>query len=142
MRPAPPPSWLPPLLTLESCGGDVEAYFDVLHNRLRNDLDQCRWQGIRVVMADQRMYRGKEETFWHVTSSYVKGKGLADGERQPDLRRCERIGWIRPLIETCDAGFLKSWVSATNRRMHICISGLKPTATSLSLSVAQAPCCL
>lgn len=38
---------------------------------------------------------GREEAFWHITCQNYIDKD----ERQPDLRRCERIRWVRKFIE-------------------------------------------
>lgn len=38
--------------------------------------------------------QGKEFGFWHVTS-----EGELEEEREPDLRRCERIRWLKWTIE-------------------------------------------
>lgn len=38
--------------------------------------------------------QGKEFGFWHITST-----GEEEDDRQPDLRRCERIRWIKWTIE-------------------------------------------
>jgi hypothetical protein len=40
--------------------------------------------------------QNKEATFWHVISS-----GEDEEQRTPDMRRMERVGWIRPIIDSC-----------------------------------------
>ena len=48
--------------------------------------------------------QGKEATFWHMIS-----EGNDEAERLPDLRRCERIRWPRPIIENTEDAALKVW---------------------------------
>jgi hypothetical protein len=47
----------------------------------------------RFALKRHPLLQGKEATFWHITS-----QGQVEDERPPDLRRCERIVWIRPMI--------------------------------------------
>jgi len=51
----------------------------------------------------------------------MTSEGKDEATRTPDLRRCERIRWPRPIIEQVDAKGLKVWVSVRNRedRVHI-----------------------
>jgi hypothetical protein len=59
---------------------------------------------------------GKEATFWHMTST-----GKVEADRIPDLRRCERIRWPKPLIENSQDPAVKYWVSMKGHedRIHI-----------------------
>ncbi len=45
-------------------------------------------------MKKHPLVDGKEYTFYHITH-----KGNIENDRTPELRRCERIGWARPVIE-------------------------------------------
>jgi hypothetical protein len=59
------------------------------------------------------MEDGREKIFWHLTTRVVKkikiprrkrkfypvGQTYIDEGRYPDLRRCERLPWVRALIE-------------------------------------------
>jgi hypothetical protein len=42
-------------------------------------------------------YKDKHFGFWHLIS-----EGKLEDERTPDPRRCERIGWIRWIIDNAD----------------------------------------
>lgn len=65
---------------------------------------------LRDIAGEDLYFRGKivdyrklpisEEryaSFWHITSS-----GPVEEERKPDLRRCERLPWLRWIIEHAD----------------------------------------
>jgi hypothetical protein len=69
------------------------------------------------------MEDGKEKIFWHLTSRSVKkikvprrkrkfypeGQKYVDEGRYPDLRRCERLPWIRVLIERAGETEVLAW---------------------------------
>jgi len=63
------------------------------------------------------MENGKEATFWHMIS-----EGKVEADRLPDLRRCERICWPRPLIEKAPAEDLRVWRQTRNRENRIAIA--------------------
>ena len=48
-------------------------------------------------------------------------KGEDESDREPDLRRCERIPWARPVIENCDKWKLKVWPQERGTKNRICI---------------------
>jgi len=47
----------------------------------------------------------KESIFWHLTHREDK----KTGERLPDMRRCERLPWIKAVIENRDKPELLNW---------------------------------
>jgi hypothetical protein len=53
-----------------------------------------RYEG-RPVTHDSRIEDGKEAAFWHIISR----NDPRTGNRELNIRRCERITWVRPLIE-------------------------------------------
>lgn len=99
------PGWLPPLLVLNDYGGDWGRYVEAVYGRFRADFvertAQFRGEPVRV---GTQLIDGKERTFWHVIS-----EGNVEQERRPDLRRCERIGWIREMIEHENDEAIVSW---------------------------------
>jgi hypothetical protein len=54
--------------------------------------------------------QGKEATFWHFIS-----EGSDEANRTPDLRRCERIPWPRPITDAVDGGRLHCWKNNTRK---------------------------
>jgi hypothetical protein len=62
------------------------------------------------------MSRGKEATFWHMIS-----EGSEEAKRTPDLRRCERIQWPKPIIEHESDPSVKYWIAVKRKesRIHI-----------------------
>ena len=105
-------SWLPPLVLLQDFEGDWSRYLQVLYEFFRQDfiLSSPLYDGRRVGLKRHPVIDGKEATFWHVIS-----EGKVEADRLPDMRRCERIRWPRPIIEAVLYGRVRYW---KNRRGH------------------------
>jgi hypothetical protein len=100
------PSWLPALIKLEDFNGDWNRYIDCAFSIFYRDFieAQPKFKGCWVRCRRDQIYNGKEAGFWHCTS-----EGPNESNRIPDLRRCERIGWIRPIIQNSDDPCIKIW---------------------------------
>ncbi len=116
---AAPPNWLPPLLKLADFGGVWITYLDALYDIFRADfLDEpAVYSGRRIGIKRHPLSRDKEATFWHLIT-----EGDDEQHRNPDPSRCERIRWIKPIIERDgnDADIL-SWttVKKGENRIHL-----------------------
>jgi hypothetical protein len=99
-------NWLPPLVLLEEYGGNWESYCEALYAIFRDDfiLSQATYDGVRVAIKRHPLDRGREATFWHLIQ-----EGRVEEERLPDLRRCERIRWPRPMIGASSSDDLRCW---------------------------------
>jgi hypothetical protein len=98
--------WLPEIVCLDSCGGNWDNYCNVIYKIFHQDfvVSRPKYNDIPVAI-DTRLENGKEATFWHI----IQTDNLIVGERLPDFRRCERVCWIRPIIENAivsDGGVL------------------------------------
>jgi hypothetical protein len=104
------PAWLPALVLFESHGGNWERYLDAIYEIFRQDFISTApsFRGQRLRLKKHPMTNGKEATFWHLIS-----EGNSEADRVPDLRRCERIGWPKPVIENDGHSDIKIW---TNKR--------------------------
>jgi hypothetical protein len=71
---------------------------------------------MKVVLKRHPVEKGKEATFWHLIS-----EGKSEKDRLPDLRRCERIRWPRPIIEHYDQPAIKFWVNERKGEKRICL---------------------
>lgn len=91
--------WLPGLLLLEDAQGDWETYLETIHQRFVSDfiLSKPNWTGKRVAVKRHPEYDEKSATFWHLIS-----EGAVEADRLPDMRRCERIAWPRPMMDEFD----------------------------------------
>ena len=112
--------WLPPLVLLEDYGGEWNRYVEKVYEYFKQDFVDHKpvFRGRRLGLKRHPLSQGKEATFWHMTS-----EGNDEANRTPDLRRCERIRWPRPIIELADVKGLKVWASIRNNehRIHLWI---------------------
>jgi len=95
-------SWLPPLI--EFNGNWATDFYDKhlerLYAQFRKDFVDSRptFRGQLVAIGWKPEWKGKPYTFCHIISS-----GKPNETRTLDARRCERICWIRKLIELASA---------------------------------------
>lgn len=110
--------WLPSLVLFETYSGNWEKYIEALYSFFKQDfIDSLpSFQGARLALKRHPVIQGKEATFWHLIS---EGKG--EEERLPELRRCERIRWPRPLIEHSEEPAIKVWENSRKGETRICL---------------------
>jgi len=113
-----PPTWLPAIVTLADHGGDWNVYLDALYGHFAADFVTFRpvFRGERVGHKRYPMDRGKEATFWHLIS-----EGASEDARVPEMRRCERIRWPRPVIENERDAAVKVWGNERQGEKRICL---------------------
>ncbi|MBC8418168.1 MAG: hypothetical protein ISR62_01560 [Desulfobacteraceae bacterium] len=97
------PEWLPPMVRVDPWGQDT---FDILYSIFERDFkfNQPLYSG-KPVWFFPEMEGDKESIFWHLTHREDK----KTGERLPDMRRCERLPWIKAVIENRDKPELLNW---------------------------------
>src|SRR3989344_7832332 len=90
------PSWIGSLITLTECDGDSEKYIAKLFEIFKKDFIDSRptFNG-KPVLFDKKLDGDKPNTFVHITTE----TDPATNQRILSVRRCERIGWIKPIIE-------------------------------------------
>ncbi len=100
------PEWLPPLVRLDEFGGEWSQYIEAVYAHFRADFvaSQPRCGKKAIGLKRHPLLDGKEATFWHITS-----EGREEDKRVPDLRRCERIRWPRPMIEHHTHKSIRCW---------------------------------
>ena len=111
--------WLPGLVLFSDYKGDWDRYVDVLYQYFRTDFVESKpkYQGKNVVLSHQPRILGKEATFWHLIS-----EGNVEDERIPDLRRCERIRWPKPVIENSGKeARIKVWENTRKKGKRVCL---------------------
>lgn len=110
---------LPNLICLEDYGGSWDEYLSALHACFTKDFIDSTpsFQGKRLGLKKHPIIQGKEATFWHFIS-----EGDIEAERTPNLRRCERLSWIRPIIEGHPHESIKLWIEfrGSEERIHLC----------------------
>lgn len=112
------PDWLPPLVLLNDYGGNWDAYLDAIYEWFKQDFINSKpmFQGRRLGLKRRPMTHGKEATFWHMIQ-----EGNIEDDRTPDLRRCERIRWPRPVIEHNDDSAIRIWRNQRGNEVRVCL---------------------
>ncbi len=111
-------NWLPDLVLFEDYNGDWDKYLYALYSFFKADFIDSRpvYEGRKLKLKKHPIIREKEATFWHII-----GEGSDEEERTPDIRRCERIRWPKPVIELCQKNGLKIWKNNRKGKTRICI---------------------
>lgn len=110
--------WIPPLVFLESYNGNWDEYIRAVYEFFRKDFveDKPVYEGKKISVKRYPIIDGKEITFWHIIS-----EGNEEINRTPDLRRCERIRWPRPIVEHASHPAIKIWRNERRGETRICI---------------------
>lgn len=95
--------WLPELELNSNYNGKWIDYENILYEIFKSDFIESNplFDNKKVVIRREPYINGKEEAFYHITCQDY----CHDNNREPDLRRCERIRWVRSFIENysrCD----------------------------------------
>ena len=109
---------LPEMILLEHFSGDFKRFIDAVYMVFQHDFvnHKTRFRGEELRLKWHPVYQDKSYTFYHMTH-----KGEDEQNREPDLRRCERIPWARPVIEYCDQWNLKIWPQKRKGSNRLCI---------------------
>ncbi|HPN34657.1 MAG TPA: hypothetical protein PK843_09090 [bacterium] len=112
------PDWLPPLVLFSDYNGNWIAYLDAVYAWFKHDFIDNKpvFKGRRLGLKRHPLTLGKEATFWHIIS-----EGKIEQDRIPDLRRCERIRWPKPIVEHTPDPSIKWWIAvkSNEERIHI-----------------------
>jgi hypothetical protein len=98
-------NWLPALIRLDDFDGDWQRYIDEVFSVFYRDFIETqskfhdKWVRCRRDLID-----GKEAAFWHCIS-----EGPDEDNRTPDLKKCERIGWLKAIIENSKDDKVDCW---------------------------------
>ena len=109
---------LPELIYLNDYNGNFQSYIDAVYKIFERDLiKNCpNFGSYKLSLKKQPFFQQRAYTFYHLTH-----KGENEIERIPDLRRCERIGWVKPTIENTENWNLKFWEQSRKGKTRICI---------------------
>jgi hypothetical protein len=97
---------LPNLIFLEDYQGNFSLYNEAVYAVFKNDFVKNKpvFQNKRLALKAHPLIDSKEYTYYHFTHS-----GNIETERIPDLRRMERIGFPKPMIDFSNDKNLKVW---------------------------------
>ena len=111
-------SFLPDLMLFTDYGNDWPKYLEALYRVFHHDFVLTRpcLNGQSVECRHYPKDQGKEAAFWHLIST-----GESEDDRLPDIRRCERVPWPRPIIEHTPSDDIKMWTNLRHGQVNICI---------------------
>ncbi len=109
---------MPPLITLEEYEGVFSDYFEAVYRIFKRDFVDSKpiYDNKYLRLKKHPFIDGKEYTFYHMTH-----KGDVENDREPDLRRMERIEWAKLVIEQCKKWEIKVWPQKRKGKKRICI---------------------
>ncbi|MEK7202910.1 MAG: hypothetical protein AAB653_01195 [Patescibacteria group bacterium] len=98
--------------------GNWEEYEEKLYSVFKSDFLDGRvcFLERKVEIIKEPKFKDREWSFWHLTST-----GRIESEREPDFRKCERIGWIKLIIESFPHDNIISWEIVEKGRPRICL---------------------
>lgn len=112
--------WLPCLVPINPW---TEKTYGMLYRIFCQDIRDydLRYDGNEVWIF-REMDDGKEEIFWHLTTrntrerkiprrkrKFFQDQDVEEQPRLPDMRRCERLSWVKPLIDNFAKPEIFSW---------------------------------
>ena len=109
---------LPDLIFFETYKGNFALYNEAVYAVFKRDFVKSRpiFQGKKLALKAHPLIDGKEYTYYHFTHS-----GNVETERIPDMRRMERIGFPKPMIDFSDDEDLKVWRNKRGKSERILI---------------------
>jgi len=112
------PEWLPALVKISDYDGNWNNYLDKLYAYFCEDFisSASNYRGLKVCIKRHPLIEQKEATFWHIIT-----KSENSEERIPDLERCERIRWPKPIIEKVPSSQIKVWQNRRRNETRVCL---------------------
>ena len=100
------PDWLEPLALLEDFSGDPEAYVAHLFSVFTRDfITTTPMFNGKKVLHDKKDDNGRPQAFTHITTE----ENCQTKQRELCIRRCERIAWIKAVIENSNDPKVLVW---------------------------------
>lgn len=106
----------PNIIKLNDFNGDWNLYLEAVYKSFLDNVVNydLRFRGKVVSYRRTPMIHGKSHGFWHIIQ-----EGKKEEERTPDLRRCERIPWIKYIIENeKNSDDIQVWENSNNRQKN------------------------
>ncbi|MCK5061986.1 hypothetical protein KAR28_05585 [Candidatus Parcubacteria bacterium] len=111
------PEWLPEIIPFSNFNSDLDQYLDHLHNIFKRDfIDSRLHYNSKPVIFDNREINNYPACFWHlITEDKIKDYSRIDIENI-SLLRCERVCWIKPMIENHTHEVVSVWENTRYNR--------------------------
>jgi len=113
------PSWLPDIISFSDYNSDWKKYLGKLFEIFKKDfIDSKPQYDNKPVLFDNRQINNYPACFWHlITENKIKDYDRVS-EENISLLRCERICWIRPVIENYTDNIVSVWENKRRRKTN------------------------
>ncbi len=107
---------LPELICLNDYGGDFNKYEEAVYQIFKKDFVDSKpiFKGHKLAMKKYPIVNDKEYTYYHITH-----EGVNEEDREPSMRRMERIGYPRPIIDKHENEKIRVWKNKRGRKNRI-----------------------
>jgi hypothetical protein len=115
-------TWLASIVKLETYG-TWENYVKILYEIYENDFikNQPLYNSIKVRPVGQNLENNMQITFWHIIQKAIDPDKPSEKDREPDLKRCERIPWPKNIIDNHITSRLKTWIEKNRGQSRVSI---------------------
>lgn len=101
-------TWLPSLNRFLDTESEPE-YLDRVYGVFLNDLVRTSATFLgKPVLIPRSMLDGKHQKFWHLVTENPQGTS-GEAARNIDVFRCERLGWIAPILAEAPSSRVRVW---------------------------------
>ena len=106
----------PALISFGEYGGVFSTYFDAVYSVFHNDFIKAQpiYEGLKVSVRKYPEVDGMHRTFYHITH-----QGEDEANRQPDVRRMERIRFPKFVIENFEHEEILIWKNVRGKDERI-----------------------
>ncbi|MFH1900043.1 MAG: hypothetical protein ABIJ83_02100 [Patescibacteria group bacterium] len=113
------PSWLPDIISFSDYNSDWNNYLRKLFEIFKNDfIDSRPLYKNKPVLFDNHQINNYPACFWHlITEDKVEDCDRVS-EKNISLLRCERVCWIRPVIENHSDSIVSVWENKRKRKIN------------------------
>jgi len=106
---------------MEECGNDWNAYLARILAEFLKSLvySPAKYEGCVVRCPSNTIDDAEHGTFWHCISDSKEKKQQGQSNKgEPDLRRMERILWVRAIIDNANSSDVERWVVLRSGKRH------------------------
>lgn len=113
------PEWLPDIIPFSDFNSDLNKYLDHLHSIFKKDFCDLRpVYNEKPVLFDDRNILNYPASFWHlITDQKFENRERVDISNL-SLLRCERICWIKPIIDNNAHEKVSVWENIRGRKTN------------------------
>lgn len=113
------PSWLPDIISFSDYNSDWKKYSEAIFTIFKIDFMNSRpLYNNKPILFDNRRINNYPACFWHlITEDKIEDYGRIS-EENISLFRCERICWIRPIIENHADQIVSVWENKRKKKFN------------------------